>query len=139
MAISLAAGDVAVCSIKGRTALPKVTQQSVADILSVHACQLLGPGVKARPTPFPDNPELTELMALAEQVQAALPPVRPPPAFVKSLGRELREMGAVSNVEVLPPQTSSWVVGAAALGSVLSLLGLFHLVRETRHVLRKAS
>lgn len=109
---------------------------SPIDLLNTHAEMLCGSDEDEVPLSS-DDPELTALMALAKQVKAALTPVRPAPTFVEALGRELTQTEA-SAVEVFPTRRRPWIIGAAAVGSVLSFLGLFHLLRGGR-VLRKVS
>lgn len=109
---------------------------SPIDLLNTHAEMLCESGEDKVPLSS-DDPELTALMALAERVKAALTPVRPTPAFVEALGRELAQTEAPA-VEVLPTRRRPWIIGAAAVGSALSFLGLFHLLRGGR-VLRKVS
>jgi hypothetical protein len=68
--------------------------------------------------------ELDDLLLLAENLKETLVPVQPSPAFVKNLLQQL----VAAHREELPRQRPSlrrWVVlGAAALGSVLSIVGL---------------
>ena len=89
--------------------------------------------------PSPDDSELAEYMSLAKQLRTLLHPIKPSAAFVDALDHKLRQAAIEPSVEVLPSQRMSWVVGAAAVGSVLSLLGLFHLLRGSHHAIGKAS
>jgi len=111
---------------------------SSADLLHAQADALLGPGVAGLATSPPDDADLAALMALAERVQVALAPMSPSPAFVDMLRRKLAR-SAVPAVEVLPPQRRAWIIGATALGSALSLLGLLQFMRGSRRALKKVS
>lgn len=111
---------------------------SPVDLLNAHADALFGPGTDELPTPPSGDSESAALMALAERVKAALAPITPAPAFVEALGHELVRTAAPA-VEILPSQRSSWIIGAAAVGSALSLLGLLHFLRGNRRVLKRAS
>ena len=116
---------------------------SSVDLLNAHADALLGSGAEGLPAGPRDDSELTvpavaDLMALAERVQAALAPASPSPAFVDALAHELLRI-AVPAVEVLPPRRRSWIIGATAVGSALSLLGLLQFFWGSRRVLKRVS
>lgn len=87
---------------------------------------------------FPDRREkLGPLLATAERIKGALVPVRPEPAFREDLRKGL--MAAVrqrrAQVVVMPQggRGRDILIGAAALGSVISVAGLLaHLLRSRR-------
>jgi len=66
-------------------------------------------------------------MEIASRLKEAMPPVEPSAAFVRSLGRELVE-AARRRREDARSLRRRLVIGAAALGSVLSLAGLVALI-----------
>jgi len=111
---------------------------SPVDLLNAHAEALFGPEEGELPTLSSGDSELVLLMALAERVKAVLAPVRPSPAFVEALGHELARPAAPA-IEVLPSRQQPWIIGAAAVGSALSLLGLYHLLKGSQRLLRRAS
>jgi hypothetical protein len=116
---------------------------ALMEALTAHADSLFEPelgerGVSRRDASGLPARALGDLMVLAESVWAVLAPVKPPSAYVDELERKLREAASVPPIEISTPGPS-WVVGAAAVGSVLSLLGLYHLLRRGRHPLRRAS
>ena len=75
--------------------------------------------------------ELETMLRLTEQIKQALVPVQPSPAFVRSLARRLAVAG---DEETMPPMRNHWreiFIGAAAVGSALSVIGLVaYLVRS---------
>ena len=111
---------------------------SPVDLLNAHAEALFGPEEGELPTLSSGDSELVLLMALAERVKAVLAPVRPSPAFVEALGHELARPAAPA-IEVLPSRQQPWIIGAAAVGSALSLLGLYHLLKGSQRLLKRAS
>lgn len=111
---------------------------SPVDLLNAHAEALFGPEEGELPTLSSGDSELVLLMALAERIKAVLAPVKPSPAFVEALGHELAQT-SMPAVEILPSRRPPWIIGAAAVGSALSLLGLYHFLRESRRLLRRAS
>lgn len=109
---------------------------SPVDLLNIQADAFFGPGELL--TSPSDDPELAALMALAERVKMALVPVRPSRSFVEALGRDLAQT-AVPTVEVLPSRRRPWIIGAAAVGSAFSILGLLHFLQGGRRVLKRVS
>jgi hypothetical protein len=120
-----------------------MTMASSVDLLDAHADALFAPEIESWPTSSPGDsgsatPAATELMALAEQVQMILIPIHPSPTFVDGLGHRLAQ-AAIPTVEVLSPWRRSWIIGATAVGSALSLFGLFQFLRGGRRTLKRAS
>jgi len=116
---------------------------SSVDLLDAHADALFaseteGPSASSPGHSGSVTPAAAELMTLAEQVQTMFIPISPSPTFVDGLGHRLAQ-AAIPAVEVLPPWRRSWIIGATAVGSALSLLGLFQLLRGSRRTLKRAS
>ena len=111
---------------------------STADLLNTQAGTLFMSGADEPLVPPPDDTVVVALMALAEQVNAALVPATPTPGFVKTLGHDLARTAALE-VEVFYSRERPWIIGAAAVGSALSLLGLFHFLAGSRRALKRAS
>lgn len=76
--------------------------------------------------------ELRDLLLLTENLKEALVPVQPSPTFVKNLLQQL--MVAPREESTQPtPSVKRWVVlGAAALGSILSIVGLVTYLVKNR-------
>jgi len=98
----------------------------------------VAPAEDAPVTEPSEIPDSATLLALAEQVKATLPPVRPSSMFVEALKHELTDISPAL-VEVPPQRWPSWIVGAATVGSVLSLYGLLYLLRGSQHPWKKAA
>lgn len=116
---------------------------SSVDFLDAHADALLAPETERPSASFSGDsdsvtPAVVELMALAEQVRTMFIPINPSPTFVDGLRHKLAQT-AVPAVEVLPPWRCSWIIGATALGSALSLLGLLRFLRGSRRTLKRVS
>lgn len=76
--------------------------------------------------------ELEALLRLAEQIKRALVPVQPSPTFVKNL---VRQLVVADNKEPARGYRREVVIGAAAVGSALSVIGLIaYLVRSRARV-----
>jgi hypothetical protein len=88
----------------------------------------------------PDSADPTglALWSLAERVRTSLIPIEPSSAFVDELRRSLTQTAAPM-VEVFSPWRYSWIIGATAVGSALSLLGLLQLLRGSRRSFKRAS
>ncbi len=120
-----------------------MTVTSSVDFLNAHADALFAPESEKPSASSPDDadsaaPAVAELIALAEQVRIVLIPINPSPAFVDGLRYKLAQ-AAMPAVEVLPPWQRSWIIGATAVGSALSLLGLLQFLRGGRRILKQAS
>ncbi|HEY77092.1 MAG TPA: hypothetical protein G4O00_13120 [Thermoflexia bacterium] len=106
-------------------------ERRAAELLAAHADRLNDPSVTA-PEPTPEEMAyLTPLMEIAERLKETLVPVEPPATFVRSLRRELvdaarRRQSATQRLH------RGLVIGAAALGSVLSLAGVVALILRRR-------
>lgn len=116
---------------------------SSVDFLDAHADAPFAPESERPFESSPDDsnsvtPAVAELIALAEQVQTVLIPINPSPIFVEELRQRLAQ-AAVPAVEVLPPWQYSWIIGATAVGSALSLLGLLQFLKGGRRSLQRAS
>lgn len=84
------------------------------------------------------DPTVVALRSLAKRVRTSLIPIEPSPAFVDELRSSLTQTAAPM-VEVFSPWRYWWILGATAVGSALSLLGLLQLLRGTRRNLKRAS
>ncbi len=102
----------------------------LAEILAAHADQLKkgqGRGSDYLAM-FPDyQEELKPLLETAEKVKQVLEPVEPAPAFCQSLHEDLLAAGRRRLAEGVPQLARSSrkqvLIGAAALGSVVSVVG----------------
>ena len=79
--------------------------------------------------------ELESLLRLTEQLERTLVPVQPSPAFVKNL---IRQLVVTSDKELARPARGyrRWMfIGAAAVGSLLSVVGIVaYLLRNRMQV-----
>ncbi|HHS97843.1 MAG TPA: hypothetical protein ENK08_08090 [Chloroflexi bacterium] len=103
----------------------------VIELLAAHADRLNDPSAPL-PEPRPEEMKyLAPLMEIAERLKATLVPVEPSAAFVRSLRRELVE---AARRRQTPSQRSrrGWIIGAAALGSALSVAGVVALILRLR-------
>jgi hypothetical protein len=78
-----------------------------------------------------ERAELHPLMTIAEQLKETMVPIEPPAAFVLSLGQELRE-AALQQKKNARQFRRSIFIGAAALGSVISVAGVVTLIVRRR-------
>jgi len=85
----------------------------------------------------PADPTVLALRSLARQIRTSLIPIEPSPAFVDELRYSLTQT-ATPMVEVFSPWRNPWILGATAVGSALSLLGLL-LLRGSRRTPKRAS
>lgn len=75
--------------------------------------------------------ELESLLSLAEQIKQALVPVQPSPAFVKNLIQRLVVAPNERVARLARGHRRGVVIGAAAVGSALSVIGIIaYLVRS---------
>jgi|YNPBryantNP2012_1023418.scaffolds.fasta_scaffold22126_2 hypothetical protein len=98
-------------------------ERRAAELLSAHAERLSG---HADVGPFPSVQEearLRPLLKVAERLKGTMVAVEPPVAFVNHLGQELLER-ARRQREAARRWRRGLVIGAAALGSVLSVAGV---------------
>jgi len=73
--------------------------------------------------------ELESLMVVAEKVKNALLPVEPSPAFVRGLHRNLLAMAGRNRPRTPAYARRGLLIGAAALGSALSLGIIAYVIR----------
>ena len=112
----------------------------LVEILAAHADQLNEGGGEgdAYLAMFPAyREELSPLLATAGRVKEVLAPVRPEPAFREDLRKGLMAAARQRQAQVVvAPQGGRGrgiLIGAAALGSVISVAGLLaHLLRSRR-------
>jgi len=117
------------------------------EILAAHADQLKEGQRKASDylAMFPDYQEqLRPLLETAEQIREALKPVEPTPAFCQRLYEDLLAMARRRMDGGMPQLARSHrkqlIIGAAALGSVVSVAGAFaYLIRSRAAETRSAS
>jgi hypothetical protein len=76
--------------------------------------------------------EVESLMIVAERVRRALVPVEPSPDFVRNLRRNLLAMAERKQPTASPSARRVLLIGAAALGSVLSVAGIIVYVVYAR-------
>jgi hypothetical protein len=102
-------------------------EERIIDLLADQADRLNGlPGGGSEPTPA-ERASVGPLMELAGQVKRAMEAVEPSPSFVRSLGRELvaesrRQQAMARRLR------RGMVLGAAALGSAISVAGVVTLI-----------
>lgn len=110
----------------------------LAEILSAHADQLKKSRGKGSDylAMFPDyQEELRPLLETAEKVKEVLKPVEPAPVFCQSLYEDLLAVGrrkpAEEALQLARSHKKQILIGAAALGSVVSVAGaLAYLIRS---------
>ena len=105
----------------------------VVEVLAAHADQLIGDGAEGEEylNLFPAyRAELTPLLRVAERIKTALVPVAPSPSFEAGLKQDLMA-AAIKRAEeqeekrrVLFLRRRGVLIGAAAVGSVLSVAGI---------------
>ena len=105
------------------------------EILAVHADRLNAGlrGSAAYPPMMAEQHRfLAPLLHLAEWLSEVLVMVEPSPVFVQKLGQELAQTAAWSQLSLFERYRKAILVGAATLGSALSLAGLvlFYLFRQ---------
>jgi hypothetical protein len=85
---------------------------------------------------YPDQrDELEALLHLTERLKQALVPVQPSAAFVKSLARQLTAVDGGKVMQAIRGHRREIFIGAAAIGSALSVIGLVaYLVRNRGQV-----
>jgi hypothetical protein len=105
----------------------------VVEVLAAHADHLTGDGPESEHylNLFPAyRAELTPLLRIAERVKATLVPVNPSPAFEAGLKQDLLEAAIQRAEEKEDKKRVSFLrrrgvlIGAAAVGSVLSVAGI---------------
>lgn len=110
-----------------------MSQQVVTEILAAHADRLVAGEVHANDylLLFPElRSELAPLLRLAHEVAAVLQPLRPRPAYRNDLHRALITAGYQQLAQDptgfvnIPETRRDWVLGAAAVGSAVSVVGV---------------
>lgn len=116
------------------------------EILAAHADQLRDGLAKTSDylAMFPDYREkLKPLLEIAEKVKHVLEPVEPAPAFCQSLHEGLIAAGRWKLAEGMPQLARRHVkrilIGAAALGSVVSVAGALAYLKHSRTATKHAS
>ena len=79
-----------------------------------------------------DDPLLTELLELTEDLAALLVPVKPSPQFIQRLGTSLAAAAAPSELIIGQPSNRRLWIGAILSGSVVSALGVLLLLWRRR-------
>jgi len=117
-----------------------MSDRVLTEILTAHADHLArGEALETEYlTLFPDyREELAPLLGLARQIKEALAPVRPAEAFRRKLRRELlaaaQQRPATPSLIERPRWRRAWVIGVAALGSVISLASAVGVIAYLRH------
>lgn len=92
------------------------------EILSAHTEALFGHPEEFLQAGLTDEEqdELVPLFTLAEQLQQSLPPIQPPAAFARSLGRELAG-SAQHQIAAAQRLRRGVLIGAATVGSLVSI------------------
>jgi len=110
-----------------------VSENVIVEVLSAHADHLVGDQVNGEEylNLFPAyRAELAPLIRIAERIKATLVPVTPAPAFTATLKQDLlaaalqRAEKQRSHPRVSFFRRRGFLLGAAALGSVLSVAGV---------------
>ncbi|MBN1179277.1 MAG: hypothetical protein JXD18_08705 [Anaerolineae bacterium] len=102
-------------------------KKRAVEALNGHASQLNGqPGASVR-LASDEVLQLRPLMDLAEHLKLAMVPVEPPTAFVRNLGHELLEASRYQQTAARRMRRGM-VIGAAAVGSALSVAGVVTLI-----------
>lgn len=116
-----------------------MNDRMLAEILAAHADQIVHGEAQETEylTLFPGyREELAPLLELARQVKETLALVRPTEAFRRRLRQELlaaaRRRLAASPLMERPLWRRPWVIGAAAMGSVISLASAVGVIAYLR-------
>ncbi len=112
--------------------------RTLAEVLMAYADELnRGTGQReGHVNQFPDRrADLEALLRLTERIKKALVPVRPSPTFVTNLARQLVTVDMSKMARAARNYRRVIFIGAAAVGSALSVIGLItYLVRNRTHV-----
>ncbi len=103
----------------------------MVEILAAHADKLNKGQRGTAGLPYPaysQLPSVWPLLHIAERVQSALVPVQPDPAFVRQLGKQLVTVTSESRKATTVRTRKAVVVGAAVLGSAVSLASAIGVV-----------
>ncbi len=120
----------------------QLSDRKLVDLLNAQAERLVRGDADANAllALFPElADEARPLMALAGALACALQPVRPRAAFRAHLRRGLVDAARRRQaIRAVPPRSGripglSWLLGAAAVGSAVSVLGLLAYLIRSRH------
>ena len=100
-----------------------MSNNDVTETLAIHADGLLRGNANRNPMTDTEYSRLTALFQLAEELQQNMQPVKPSAAFEHSLGQEL-VTHAKRQFALARRLRRGVLIGAAALGSLLSLASL---------------
>ena len=119
-----------------------MTDKVLTEVLAAHADDL-NRGKADRKVYLKQAPdqreELEALLRLTERIKRALVPVQPSPTFVKNLVRQLVVADDKGAARPARGYRREVVIGAAAVGSALSVIGLVaYLVRSRAQVKAQA-
>jgi len=105
--------------------------ERAAEVLAVHADILNGVSDGPLSLTPEEEADLQPLMEVAGRLKRVMVPVEPSTVFVRSLGRELVE-AARRQQKVTRRLRRGLLIGAAALGSLASVVGVVALVLHRR-------
>jgi hypothetical protein len=117
-----------------------MSEQRVVELLAAHADQLSSrsPAVEVIDADLSadERDELASLVQLARQLKCSMPPVRPSPAFVRTLEEELVASARAQSCKD-EHKRRSVLIGAATVGSVVSIASIVgaivYVVSRTRN------
>ena len=106
-----------------------MARRGIADALAVHPAGLTEDAVTAASAEFDDEQleDFAALVDLGRRLRAALVPVAPSRAYVRSLQRELAGQAARRHPRVRDPRRTA-LVAAAAVGSLISVASVIGAV-----------
>jgi hypothetical protein len=115
-----------------------MTDKLLAEVLTAYADDL-NKGIANREVYLAQGAEkqneLQALLYLTERLKRTLVPVQPAATFVQNLGRQLAIIGRGKTTRVVRGHWREIFVGAAAVGSAVSVIGLVaYLVRNRAQV-----
>lgn len=116
-----------------------MTDKVLAEVLMAYADDLNNKGMVERETYLSQVPdqrdELEALLRLTERIKQALVPVRPLPTFVKNLTRQWATADRGKTARTARGHRREIFIGAAAVGSALSVIGLVtYLIRSRAQI-----
>ena len=99
-----------------------MNKRRVADVLEAHADELIGRSESIRQTDIADreHADVAPLLRIAERLHQSMQRVQPREGFLRSLKRELTDRPS-QRVKVAKRPRRSFLIGAAAVGSVVSI------------------
>ncbi len=115
-------------------------EQREAEALTAYVDQLIGLASTARSIKLQraERERLAPLFRISDRLHQSMPPIRPSPAFVQALGKDLVEKARRQAILTQRLRRGA-LIGAAALGSLLSIASLvgaiiFIVVRIRQHM-----